>query len=448
MTRLPAGFVLGVATAAYQIEGAVREEGRQASIWDTFSHTPGRVLNGDTGDIACDHYHRWQADVALMRELGVHAYRFSIAWPRILPTGRGAVNEAGLDFYERLVDALLAAGIEPFATLYHWDLPQALQDEVGGWTGRETAQAFADYADVVSHRLGDRVKHWITLNEPYVSAFEGYEDGRHAPGLKEARLAWQVSHHLLLAHGLAVPILRANCAADTRIGITLNLMPAYPATSSPEDQRAAQLVDGKVNRWFLDPLFRGNYPPDLLALLEMGNLAPHIETGDSEIIARPLDFLGVNYYSRALAHQKSHGSVTDIELVKPHGAEVTEMGWEVFPQGLSALLVRLHQEYRIPQLFITENGAAFQDTLSPDGHVHDESRVSYLREHFQQALNALGEGVPLAGYFIWSLLDNFEWGYGYSKRFGLVYVDFATQRRVVKDSGQWYKAFIGENRGG
>jgi beta-glucosidase len=437
MVHVPEHFYWGVATAAYQIEGAVNEDGRGESIWDRFCATPGHILNNDTGDVACDHYHRYREDIQIMQELGVNAYRFSIAWPRIFPFGRGPVNLLGLDFYDRLVDTLLEAGIEPFVTLYHWDLPQALQDQVGGWASRETASAFADYADEVSRRLGNRVRYWMTLNEPWVSAFQGHELGSKAPGLRDPRLAWQVSHHLLLAHGLAVPILRANGRPDTRVGIVLNLSPAEPATPTEEDRQAARALDGKMNRWFLDPIFRGSYPADVLAAL--GNLAPQTEEGDAAIIARPLDFLGANYYYRNIVHQKADGS---IEMVHPKDAEYTTMNWEVYPAGLRELLLRLHRDYSPPQLFVTENGAAFPDTISEDNQVHDPRRTHYLREHIREALSTLADGVPLAGYFVWSLMDNFEWAFGYTPRFGLVYVDYPTQRRIVKDSGQWYRDMI------
>ena len=443
MVQFPEQFRWGVATAAYQIEGAAQEDGRGESIWDRFCATPGKVHSGDSGLVACDHYHRYREDVQLMRELGVRAYRFSIAWPRILPNGRGQVNTLGLDFYERLVDALLDADIEPFVTLYHWDLPQVLQDEVGGWASRETAYAFAEYADVVSRRLGDRVQRWITLNEPSVSAFMGHETGEHAPGWRNAHLAWQTSHYLLLAHGLAVPILRTNSRPNTRVGITLALSPVHSATTTSRDQQAAQRVDGKMNRWFLDPVFRGNYPSDMFAAL--GDLAPQTEAGDVEIIARPLDFLGVNYYFRFIARQGADGAPGSIEQIYPKDAEYTEMGWEVYPAGLHELLLRLHQEYSIPELYITENGAAFPDTLSEDGQVHDPRRLDYLREHLLSAHAAIADGVPLAGYFAWSLMDNFEWALGYARRFGIVYVDYPTQQRIIKDSGYWYRDTIAAN---
>ncbi|MEO8972603.1 MAG: GH1 family beta-glucosidase [Ktedonobacteraceae bacterium] len=442
MAQFPEQFRWGVATAAYQIEGAVREDGRGESIWDRFCHTPGHIIHGETGDIACDHYHRYPQDIQLMQELGLRNYRFSIAWPRILPNGRGQVNAAGLDFYERLVDALLSAGIEPFVTLYHWDLPQALQDEVGGWGSRETSHAFANYADVVSRRLGDRVKYWITLNEPWVSSFVGNEMGVHAPGIQDSRTAWQVSHNLLLGHGLAVPILRANGTPDTRVGITLVLTPVEPATDSPEDQQLAVAADCKSNRWFLDPIFRGSYPQDVLDRLAQQNILPSIEAGDNAIIASPVDFLGLNYYYRTILHQKPDGNT---EQAQPEAAEYTTMGWEVYPQGLHTLLSRMHNEYHVPAIYITENGTAFPDTLSANDQVHDPRRLNYLREHFLQAQQAISEGVPLLGYFVWSLMDNFEWAVGYEQRFGIVYTDYPTQRRIVKDSGHWYRKVITEN---
>lgn len=443
MLNFPSDFRWGTATASYQIEGAVHEDGRGESIWDRFCATPGKVLNNENGDVACDHYHRYREDIQLMQELGLNAYRFSLAWPRILPMGKGQVNAAGLDFYDRLVDAVLAAGIEPFATLYHWDLPQALQDEVGGWASRETAYAFAEYADIVSRRLGDRVHQWITLNEPYCSAFLGHESGKHAPGLRDSRVAWQASHNLLLAHGLAVPLLRKNGNAQTRVGITLNFSPVAPATDSQEDRLLAQAGDGKLNRWFLDPIFRGSYPADMLNVLPMlGDFIPKMEAGDAAIIAAPVDFLGANYYYRMIIRQSPDGKFGTYETVNPEGAEYTEMGWEVYPKGLYDLLTRFHKEYQIPALYVTENGAAFQDTVGEDGHVHDPRRLHYLSEHFTQAHTAMSEGAPLKGYFVWSLMDNFEWSLGYSKRFGIVYIDYPTQKRIIKDSGHWYRAAI------
>lgn len=442
MVQFPAHFRWGAGTYSYQVEGAANEDGRGESIWDRFCATPGKILNNDSGLVACDHYHRYPEDIRLMKELGLHLYHFSIAWPRILPSGRGKVNTCGLDFYDRLIDALLEAGIEPFATLYHWDLPQALQDAVGGWASRETAYAFADYVDIVSRHFSDRIRHWLTLNEPAVTAFEGHEQGIHAPGAQDTRLAWQTSHHFLLAHGLAVPILRTNGKANTRVGITLNFTQLDPATSAPEDQAAAHFMDGKLHRWFLDPIFRGTYPTDVLE--HLGDLAPTTEPGDAALIAAPLDFLGANYYTRSLI-QYSADTIDEFPSVRAEGAEHTEMDWEVYPRGIYHMLTRLHREYAIPQIYVVENGAAFADTVGTDGHVTDPRRIRYLREHLLQVHQALAEGVPLAGYSAWSLIDNFEWSEGYSKRFGLIYVDYPTQRRVIKASGYWYRSVIAAN---
>ncbi len=441
MLQFPDAFRWGAATASYQIEGAVHEDGRGESIWDRFCATPGKVFNNESGAIACDHYHRYQEDIQLMRELGLQAYRFSIAWPRIFPTGRNRVNPAGLDFYERLVDALLAANIEPFATLFHWDLPQALQDDFGGWTSRDTSKAFVDYANVVSQRLGDRVKNWITLNEPQVVAHVGYEYGTHAPGISNPRLAWQVSHHLLLGHGLAVPVIRAN-SKNAQVGITLNLSSVHAATDSEQDQFAAQIEDGKNNRWYIEPIFRGSYPSDIVDLLEQNNLTPQVVNGDAAIIAVPVDFLGVNNYTRNIVRQKSGVAPGITEHVHIPGVEYTEMNWEVYPDGLREVLVRLHRDYAVPRLYVTENGAAFPDVVSANSRVHDSRRENYYREYLTQAHAAISEGAPLAGYFAWSLMDNFEWAAGYSKRFGITYVDYATQQRIIKDSGYWYRDTI------
>jgi len=431
---MPADFLWGAATASFQIEGATREDGRGESIWDRFCATPGKVKDGDTGDPACEHYHRYPQDVALMKELGLRAYRFSIAWPRILPEGTGRVEAKGLDFYDRLVDELLAAGIRPFATLYHWDLPQALQDQYGGWTGRETAEAFAAYVDVVSRRLGDRVKDWITLNEPWCAAWLGYGWGVHAPGLSDPTLAIDATHMLLRGHGLAVPVLRRN-SPGARVGITLNLTPVHPATDSAEDQAAARLSDGLSNRLYLDPIFKGSYPSDLL---ESFGYAPDIQAGDMETIGVPLDFLGVNYYQRGVVAADPTGRNPLGKHVRVEGADRTAMDWEIYPEGLRELLVRVHRDYAPPVMYVTENGAAFDDVVAPDGAVHDERRRAYLEAHFAAAARAMTDGAPLEGYFVWSLMDNFEWAEGYSKRFGIICVDYETQQRIVKDSGRWY----------
>jgi beta-glucosidase len=438
----PADFAWGTATAAYQIEGAVREDGRGASIWDTFSHTPGKTDQGDTGDVADDHYHRYREDVGLMREMGLNAYRFSISWPRIIPEGRGKVNPKGLDFYERLVESLLENGIQPYATLYHWDLPQALQAK-GGWKERLTSEAFAEYADVVSRRLGDRVKGWITLNEPYVAAIIGHVEGRHAPGEKDLKAGIRAAHHLLLGHGLALPVLRANSRrADAEFGITLSTTYAEPGDDSQQAQEAAVMVDGFNNRLFMDPLFKGRYPAAIGHLID-----PHlpIESGDMEKISAKMDFLGINYYFRTLALAVDDLTPSKVKARKVAGAQYTEMGWEVHPEGFYNLLKLVHEDYNPPKILITENGAAFADKLE-EGQggpaVHDPDRLNYLRDHFEAALKASREGVPVKGYFVWSFLDNFEWAYGFSKRFGIVYVDYPTQRRIVKDSGRWYQRFL------
>jgi beta-glucosidase len=436
----PPGFVWGAATASYQIEGAWQADGKGESIWDRFSHTPGKIENGHTGDVACDHYHRWREDIGLMQALGLNAYRFSIAWPRILPAGRGSVNTAGLDYYDQLVDGLLAAGIQPYATLYHWDLPQALQD-LGGWTNRDVAHWFADYADLVSRRLGDRVQHWITHNEPWVVAFMGEWLGVHAPGNRDLRRALAAGHHLLVSHGLAQEPLRANVGPAGRLGITLNLIGAYPASDRPEDEAAAQRQDGFVNRWFLDPLYRGRYPEDMLEIFKGQMIEPQAD--DMALISRPSDFLGVNYYTRAVC-KAARAGLLQLDMVEQPG-EHTEMGWEVYPEGLYDLLMRVQRDYAPASVYITENGAAFVDKLDGEGQVKDTRREAYLREHFVQAQRAIAAGAPLHGYFVWSLMDNFEWSYGYSKRFGLIHVDYATQARTIKQSGRWVSQVTRQN---
>lgn len=446
MARFPDGFLWGAATAAYQIEGAVNEDGRGLSIWDTFTHTEGSTISGHTGDVACDHYHRYREDVALMKRIGLQAYRFSVAWPRIFPQGTGEINQAGLDFYDRLVDELLAANITPFVTLYHWDLPQVLQDQ-GGWTSRSTAEAFAHYADIVTRRLGDRVKHWITVNEPSVSAFFGHALGEHAPGIQKYSTALQAAHHLLLAHGLAVPAIRA-AAPNPKIGITLNLTPAVPASDTPEDQGAAQRLDGFWNRWFLDPIYGRGYPQDIRGVYSI--FMPSIDEADLLAIAAPIDFLGINYYFPVAVRAASiFKNPLRFELITPEegaamGYEFTAMEWPIAPRGLTDLLCRIQRDYGPSSIYITENGAAFDDELV-DGHVDDPRRVAYLRSHTRAAHAALEAGVPLDGYFVWSLLDNFEWAFGYDKRFGIVYVNYETQQRVPKASAEWYRQVIALN---
>ena len=441
----PPDFLWGAATAAYQVEGATHEDGRGQSIWDTFSATPGKVHHGDTGDVADDHYHRYQEDVDLMARLGLAAYRFSIAWPRILPQGRGSVNAKGLDFYERLVDALLAKGIKPFATLYHWDLPQTLQDE-GGWAKRETAYAFADYAEIVAKRLGDRVAGWITHNEPWVVSYLGNGVGVHAPGLKNVQTAVDVGHHLLLSHGLAVPRLRALVTPSTQVGITLNFTPVYPADERPETARDVALADSFNVRWFVEPLFRGSYQDQFFA--NLGVNPPPIEAGDMATISTPIDFLGVNNYFRWVVRgQEQQPRANAYEIVAPiPGACYTDTGWEIAPQGLGDLLVRLHRDYNVPSLYVTENGAAFKDEWNGEEVVSDPRRVSYLHDYIQAVGESIRQGAPVKGYFVWSLLDNFEWAEGYNKRFGIVYVDYPTQKRIPKESSQWYASLLKAHR--
>ena len=442
--RFPDGFAWGTATASYQIEGAVDEDGRSPSIWDTFSHTPGRVDNGDTGDVADDHYHRYQEDVQLMADLGTGWYRFSLAWPRLQPGGEGSLNEAGVDFYSRLVDALLARGITPWVTLYHWDLPQALQDR-GGWPARDTAERFAEYAAAVYERLHDRVRHWTTLNEPWVSAFLGHATGRHAPGIQDPEAALRAAHHLMLGHGLAIDAMRARGDRDSVFGITLNVSPVAAAGDDPADADAdaARRADGLTNRIFLDPLLRGGYPQDVLDAVRGVTDGAHVHDGDAERICVPLDFLGINYYYRTVVRAGTGEQPTpwvgnpDIERVE-RGLPQTEMGWEIDPDGLYDFLTRVARDYPGVPLYVTENGAAFADSKAADGAVHDPERIDYLDAHFRAAHRAIADGVDLRGYFVWSLMDNFEWSFGYSKRFGLIHVDYETLERTPKDSARWY----------
>ena len=441
MTGFPDGFLWGAATAAYQIEGGWDEDGKGPSIWDTFAHTPGRIANGDTGDVACDHYHRWREDVALMRDLGLRAYRFSVSWPRVLPQGTGAVNERGLDFYDGLVDGLLEADIVPTLTLNHWDLPQSLQDR-GGWGSRETIAAFVEYADVVSRRLADRVPMWITHNEPSVVATDGHVVGEHAPGLTDPALGLRVAHHLLVSHGLAVSLLRANGAP--KVGIAINAWPQSPASEDPFDVAAAERQYAAEAGWYLDPLYGKGYPAEIREIYEREGWAPPIVEGDLDVIAAPTDFLGLNYYSRSVVRHDAQEKPFAAEGIDEPG-EYTETGWLVYPDGLYDLLTRVHRDHSPAELYITENGAAFSDLVSADGAIHDERRTEYLRDHFRAAARAIADGVPLCGYFVWSLMDNFEWAEGFSKRFGIVGVDFDTQRRTVKDSGRFYRDVIERN---
>ncbi len=436
----PPGFLFGAATSAYQIEGSAQAEGRGPSWWDRFAREPGRIRDGSSGDIACDHYRRWAQDLDLMQALHLQAYRFSIAWPRVLPEGRGRLNPAGLDFYERLVDGLLARGIAPYVTLYHWDLPLALAD-AGGWQSRDTAAAFADYARALMHRLGDRVASWATLNEPRCAAWVGHYEGRHAPGLQgdlPATLA--AAHHQLLGHGLAVQALRAE-RPQARLGIVLDLKPHTPASPLAADEAAAWRGDGVFNRWFLDPLFRGRYPEDVAEAFAAA--MPAQQPGDLQTIATPIDQLGINYYTRARvrhAPERPYPSLTEERAV---GAHHSTMDWEDWPEGLTQTLLRVHRDYAPPAIYIAENGAAEPDRVGADGRVRDPARQRYLRGHLQACAQAIAQGVPLQAYFAWSLMDNFEWGRGYTQRFGLVHVDYATQQRRIKDSGLDYADFIG-----
>lgn len=435
----PSTFLWGAATSSYQIEGAVREDGRGESVWDRFCHTlPPKIAHGDTGDIACDHYHRFREDVALMRDLGLQAYRFSVAWPRILPEGTGKVNAAGVSFYDRLVDELLKAGIKPFVTLYHWDLPQVLQDR-GGWLNPASVDWFAEYTDVISCQLGDRVHGWITHNEPWIVAFVGHFYGGHPPGLADLTAACQAAHHLLLAHGAAVPVLRSN-APRAQVGIALNLNPVYPASDRPEDREAVRRQDGFLNRWFLDPLFKGAYPDDMIALLQ--EWLPRIDLTAVRSAAAPLDFLGVNYYTRNVVENAEAELPLRLRHVPQPGADTTAMGWEIYPQGLTDLLLRLKQDYAPAAIYLTENGAAFDDPPPRNSVVEDPQRVAYLQAHLAAAERALIAGVPLKGYFVWSLLDNFEWTHGYEKRFGIVHVDSRTGERIPKRSAHYYRQTI------
>lgn len=434
--QFPEDFLWGTATASYQIEGSPLADGTGPSIWHRFSHTPGNVANGDTGDIACDHYNRYREDVKIMKKLNIKAYRFSVAWARIFPEGKGKINIRGLDFYKRLVDELLEAGIVPFVTLYHWDLPGALQD-LGGWANSDIAYWFSDYADYLFQELGDVVKYWITLNEPWVMGVMGYVWGVHAPGMKDIYTGFRVIHNELRAHSEAVRAFRAE-GIDGKIGITLSNHSQEPVSDREEDIKAAKIAHEYVNYpLFLDPIYNGTYPEHLLMVGE--EFFPQGYERDLLHIKEPIDFVGINYYSGSLV-KYDPDSLFGIKQVD-FGLPKTEMGWEIYPKGLYIILKGVQDTYNPKEIFITENGAAFNDIVE-NGMVHDENRIDYLREHFKMAYKAMSDGVRLKGYFVWSLLDNFEWAYGYSKRFGIVYVDYNTQKRIIKDSGHWYKNVI------
>jgi beta-glucosidase len=449
----PKDFLWGCAASAYQVEGAWNEDGKGPSIWDTFAHIAGHIINGESGDVAVDHYHRYIEDVLLMEELGLDAYRFSIAWTRILPGGTGAVNQAGLDFYDRLVDELLKHKIEPYICLFHWDLPQQLQDK-GGWPNRDTAYAFAEYARIVTERLSDRVKVWMTHNEPWVAAMAGYFSGELAPGIKDVQLAFKALHHLLLSHGLAAEAIRASAKQPVKVGITLNLNPVHPASQSKKDRDAASRMDAILNRATLDPLLKGTYPMQEFAI---GKLLSRslIKAGDLEKI-RQLDLLGVNYYARTVVKHDPKFPVVAATQIQPEGNEYSGM-WEIYPEGIYEMLKRIWKDYfppetdgkgregKAPEIMITENGVPVPDGLDFDGRVRDERRIRYLRAHIAQVYHAMEEGIPVKGYFHWSLMDNFEWAHGYGQRFGLVYVDFKTLKRTIKESGRWYSQVIKMN---
>lgn len=446
----PEAFIWGAATSSYQIEGAARQDGRSPSIWDAFADRSGTIKDGTTGAVACDHYHRYPADIGLMAEIGLQAYRFSTSWSRVMPDGQHA-NTAGLDFYDRLVDGLLEAGIDPVVTLYHWDMPEALQTAFGGWSSRRVVDAFALYTDVVSKRLGDRVGTWSTINEPWCVAFLGHVLGVHAPGVRSWPKGLAAAHHTLLAHGNAVPIIRAN-SPGAEVGITLNLAHVDPASGSEHDADAARYEDGAFNRWYLDPIFRGGYPEDMVAdhqrlgRLPAGRL-PFVEAGDLDTIGVETDFLGINYYNRIIARADVDSALNAPRVIpEPDPAHLTDIGWEVHADGLRDVLVRVHRDYTQLPLFVHENGAAINTGPDPDtGEVHDERRIAYLRDHFAAAHQALEQGVPLRGFFVWSLMDNFEWAWGNSMRFGLIWVDYETQARTLKDSAHWYHGVIATN---
>ena len=442
--KFPQGFAWGVATASYQIEGAWDEDGRGETIWDRYCSIPGNVLNGDDGKIACDHYHRYKEDVRLMKKMGVKAYRFSIAWSRILPDGYGKVNQKGLDFYGSLIDELLAAGIEPYITLYHWDLPQVLQD-MGGWANRKTAEYFLEYAKVVMQAFGGKVKKWITLNEPYCAAFLGNSEGRQAPGLHDFSTAVRVAYHLYVGHGLVVDYFRKNMK-DGQIGITLNLMGRLPLTDKPEDIAAAGRADGYLNRWFAEPIAFGRYPQDMIDWYRTKGVAlPEFREEDLKLMGQKLDFVGLNYYNDFHVKADDHVWPLGFKIENPKFVPVNDRNWPVTENGLLTMLLRMKEEYGFDAIYITENGTSFPDVVSLDGTVEDCARKDYLRRHLLKLWEAIGQGVNVRGYLQWSLYDNFEWSFGYASRFGIVFVDFNTQERIIKESGHWYSGVIQDN---
>lgn len=442
--RFPDDFAWGVATAAYQIEGAYDEDGRGETIWDRYCSIPGNVCNGDDGKVACDHYHRYEEDVDLMKSMGIKAYRFSIAWSRILPEGKGEVNQKGLDFYERLIDKLLEAGIEPYITLYHWDLPQALQN-IGGWANPKMPEYFLEYAKVVIDTFHDKVKKWITLNEPYCAAFLGNYEGRQAPGIRDFSTAVRVAYHMYVGHGLVVEYFR-KCGFGGEIGITLNMMGRLPLTDKPEDIQAAKRADGYLNRWFADPILKGVYPEDMVELYRKKGVAlPEFQEEHLKLMSQKLDFVGLNYYNDFYVKSNDNIWPLGFQIENPKYVPVNDRNWPVTENGFLHMLLRLKNEYGVENIYVTENGTSFPDVLTMDGTVEDGSRKDYLKRHIHAMRDAMDQGVNVKGYFQWSLYDNFEWSFGYGSRFGIVFVDFPTQQRVIKESGHWYSSVIREN---
>jgi len=449
--KFPKDFIFGAATASYQIEGAWNEDGKGESIWDKFTHKKGKIKNNDTGDTACNHYHLYKDDVKIMKKIGLDAYRFSLSWPRILPEGRGKLNQKGIDFYNKLIDELLKAKITPYITLFHWDLPQKLQDDIGGFKSRDCAKYFADYAEVAVKEFGDRVKNWITLNEPSAYAIMGHLFGKHAPGVKNIKTGINCIHHLLLAHGMACKAMK-NYNNKLNVGITINLYPIHPLTQSKKDIKASLIADSFMNKMYLDPIFKGKYPKEILKKIWF--FKPKINSGDMEIISTKIDFLGINNYTREKAvysfmmpflHFKIKGFEFPNEEYEKNGIQYTCMGWEVYPDSLYELLIRIKNEYGNIKTIITENGASFKDEVI-NGKIKDYKRKDYLEKYIAGMYKALKEGANIKGYFVWTLLDNFEWSEGYTKRFGIVYVNHNTQERIIKNSGLWYADFIKKHK--
>jgi beta-glucosidase len=438
----PSGFLWGTATASYQIEGARMEDGRGESIWDRFAHTPGKIKAGDTGDIACDFYHRYEGDIGLMKQLGLTASRFSIAWPRVFASGRGTPNAKAIDFYRRVVDELLKNGIEPFATLYHWDLPQALQD-AGGWANRDTAAAFADYAALVVDKLGDRVTNWMIFNEPWIFTILGHWWGIHAPGIRDRALAIRATHVVNLAQGMAARAVRATKHKHLRIGSAFNMSPVHPRTQSAEDIAAAERWHRFHNLWFLETAINGRYPEVYLTRDQDQRLG--VQAGDMETLRAPLDFVGINLYTRAMVAHDERDPDIGVAQVRPKGDEFTDFGWEVYPQALSEMILRITKDYRRPTIFVTENGCSYGDVPDAAGEVHDQRRISFLKRYIGEVGKAIGAGADVRGYFTWTSTDNFEWAEGFTQRFGIIHCDFKTQKRTIKDSGKWYAQLAARN---